>query len=51
LQRAVKLLKANKEEMEEQTGGISYSLTEDDVRDYMIQVIQETSKMKSRRKK
>jgi hypothetical protein len=51
LQRAVKLLKANKEEMEEQTGGISYSLTEDDVRDYMIQVIQETRKMKSRGKK
>jgi hypothetical protein len=49
LQRAVRLLKANREEMEEATGGISYSLTEDDVREYMVQVIRETSKRRSKK--
>ena len=44
LQRAVRLLKANREEMEEETGGVSYSLTEDDVKEYLAQVILETSK-------
>jgi hypothetical protein len=47
LQRAVRLLKANREEMEEETGGVSYSLTEEDVKEYMAQVILETSKRKS----
>jgi hypothetical protein len=47
LQRAVRLLKANREEMEEETGGVSYSLTEDDVKEYLAQVILETSKRKS----
>jgi hypothetical protein len=47
LQRAVRLLKANREEMEEETGGVSYSLTEDDVKEYLAQVILETSKRRS----
>jgi hypothetical protein len=41
LARAVRLLKANREEMEVETGGVSYALTEDDIRDYIVQVIQE----------
>ncbi|HEY7108829.1 MAG TPA: hypothetical protein VH415_05335 [Nitrososphaeraceae archaeon] len=49
LERAVRLLKANREEMELETGGVSYSLTEEDVRQYMTQVIRETSKQKDRK--
>lgn len=35
--------------MELETGGVSYSLTEEDVREYMTQVIRETSKQKGRK--
>lgn len=41
LERAVRLLKANREEMEEETGGVSYALTEDDIKEYIVQVIRE----------
>ena len=32
LARALRLLKANREEMEVQTGGVSHALTEDDIK-------------------
>jgi hypothetical protein len=46
LERAVRLLKANREEMEEETGGVSYSLTEDDIKEYIVQVIREKKRLK-----
>jgi hypothetical protein len=46
LARAVRLLKTNREETEEETGGISYSLTEDDIKDYIAQVIREKGRLK-----
>jgi hypothetical protein len=41
LARAVRLLKVNREEMEVETGGVSYALTEDDIKEYIVQVIRE----------
>jgi hypothetical protein len=46
LARAVRLLKANREEMEVETGGVSYTLTEDDIKEYVVQVIQEQQRSK-----
>jgi hypothetical protein len=39
--RILKIVKENKEKLEEETGGISYSLTEDDIKGYLDQVLQE----------
>ncbi|HEX9318521.1 MAG TPA: hypothetical protein VF884_06265, partial [Nitrososphaeraceae archaeon] len=46
LERAVRLLKANREKMEEETGGVSYALTEDDIKEYIVQVIREKKQSK-----
>ena len=46
LARAVRLLKANREEMEVETGGVSYALTEDDIKEYIVQVIREKKRSK-----
>lgn len=46
LARAVRLLKANREEMEVETGGVSYALTEVDIKEYIVQVIQEKRRSK-----
>jgi hypothetical protein len=40
-EKILKIVKDAKDKMEEQTGGISYSLTEKDVSDYMELVIDE----------
>ncbi|MEP6576639.1 MAG: hypothetical protein ABJB85_09450 [Nitrososphaerota archaeon] len=40
-ERVMKLVHANQEKMEEETGGVSYTLTEDELKDYMQQVIHE----------
>ena len=40
-ERVMKLVRANQERMEEETGGISHSLTEEELKDYMQEVIQE----------
>jgi CO dehydrogenase/acetyl-CoA synthase beta subunit len=42
--RILKIVKENKEKLEEETGGISYSLTEDDIKVYLEQVLQEKKK-------
>lgn len=44
LERITKLLKANRGKIEEETGGISHSLTEADVKEYIAQVIKEKEK-------
>jgi TPP-dependent trihydroxycyclohexane-1,2-dione (THcHDO) dehydratase len=46
LAKAVRLLKANREEMEVETGGVSYALTEDDIKEYIVQVIREKKRSK-----
>ena len=38
-ERVMKLVHANQERMEEETGGVSYSLTEEELKDYMQEVI------------
>ena len=40
-ERVMKLVRANQEKMEEETGGVSYSLTEEELKDYMQEVIRE----------
>ena len=42
----MRLLKANREEMEVETGGVSYALTEDDIKEYIVQVIREKKRSK-----
>jgi len=42
--RIVKIVEENKKKLEEETGGISYSLTDDDIKEYMVEVIQEKKK-------
>ena len=44
--RAVRLLKANREGMEVEPGGFSYTLTEDDIKEYIVQVIREKKRSK-----
>jgi hypothetical protein len=44
LGRVTKLLKTKKQKIEEETGGISHSLTEADVQEYVARVIQEREK-------
>ena len=38
-ERVMKLVRVNQERMEEETGGVSYSLTEEELKDYMQEVI------------
>ena len=40
-ERVMKLVRVNQERMEEETGGVSYSLTEEELKDYMQEVIRE----------
>lgn len=40
-ERVMKLVHANQERMEEETGGVSYSLTDEELKDYMQEVIRE----------
>jgi hypothetical protein len=42
-ERVMKLVHTTQEQMEEETGGVSHALTEDELKDYMQQVIKETS--------
>lgn len=42
-EKVMKLVRNTQEKMEEETGGISHSLNEDELKDYMQQVIKETS--------
>lgn len=40
-ERVMKLVHANQEKIEEETGGVSHSMTEDELKDYVKQVIKE----------
>jgi len=42
-ERVMKLVHTTQEQMEEETGGVSHALTEDELKDYMQQVIKEKS--------